>query len=370
MQCRTCCGKSQSINLLINFFEEDKLTALQSIEKAQWIAFAPAVFQTTRVLRDTGILQLIQQHADGLTQEQVVEKTNVSKYGVRVLMEAALGIGLLTCKEGIYKGTKTATFILNDKLTQVNFDFMNDVCYQGLFTLDKSIENGKPEGLKVFGDWPTLYRALAHFPPKVRESWLAFDHYYSDASFADVLPIVFKHKPKSLLDIGGNTGKWALECFQHDPDVIVTIFDLPGQVNMANKNITARGFGDRIRFHESDILVESLPFPKGFDAIWMSQFLDCFSDEQIISILKRCRQALNPGGSVYILEPFWDCQRFQVGAFALQQTSIYFTAMANGNSQMYHSDIFKGFIKEAGFEVAEQKDMLGVGNTLLVCKPV
>ncbi len=44
--------------------------------------------------------------------------------------------------------------------------------------------------------------------------------------------------------------------------------------------------------------------------------------------------------------------------------------MANGNSQMYHSDIFKGFIKEAGFEVAEQKDMLGVGNTLLVCKPV
>lgn len=31
---------------------------------------------------------------------------------------------------------------------------------------------------------------------------------------------------------------------------------------------------------------ESLSFPKGFDAIWMSQFLDCCSDNEIISILK------------------------------------------------------------------------------------
>ena len=29
-------------------------------------------------------------------------------------------------------------------------DFVHDVCYKGLFDLDKSIENGKPEGLKVF----------------------------------------------------------------------------------------------------------------------------------------------------------------------------------------------------------------------------
>ena len=145
--------------------------------------------------------------------------------------------------------------------------------------------------------------------------------------------------------------------------------DLPGQVEMARKAIHEKGFGDRIHFFETNLLDESLPFPKGFDAIWMSQFLDCFSDEQIISILKRCRQALNDGGHVYILEPFWDRQRFEASAFVLQQTSIYFTTMANGNSQMYHSRNFIDYVKEAGFKVARQEDLIGVSHTLLKCVP-
>jgi hypothetical protein len=50
--------------------------------------------------------------------------------------------------------------------------------------------------------------------------------------------------------------------------------------------------------------------PSGYDAIWMSQFLDCFSERQIVSILSRCRDSLGPESHVYILEPFSDRQRF------------------------------------------------------------
>ena len=42
--------------------------------------------------------------------------------------------------------------------------------------------------------------------------------------------------------------------------------------------------------------MKSNPFPKGYDAIWMSQFLDCFSEEEIVSILKRCYDALDDDG--------------------------------------------------------------------------
>lgn len=353
-----------------DFFEKDSLTALQAKEKAQWIAFAPVVFQCTRVLRDSGILKAVESNMEGLTQDQIREKVNLPEYGTRVLLEGALGIGLLTFRDGKYFATKTASFILHDKLTTVNMDFIHDVCYNGMFHLDESIKNEKPEGLKVFGQWKTIYEALSKLPPQVQKSWFAFDHYYSDYAFPDVLPHVFENKPKKLLDIGGNTGKWALECFQYDADVQVTIMDLPGQVDMARTNIEAKGFGRRITFHECNILDQSQVFPKNFDAIWMSQFLDCFSEEQIKSILRRCREALVPGGRVYILEPFWNRQRFQASAFALQQTSLYFTAMANGNSQMYHADNFIGYVKEAGFEVAVQKDLIGVSHTLLTCKPV
>jgi ubiquinone/menaquinone biosynthesis C-methylase UbiE len=353
----------------MNFFETDSLTALQAKEKAQWIAFAPVVFQVTKVIRDTGILSAIAENG-GLTQKEVVEKLNLPEYGVRVLLESALGIGLVIIKDGTYHATKMASFILHDNLTRVNMDFINDVCYKGLFSLEDSIRNERPEGLKVFGEWQTIYEALSKLPPPVQKSWFGFDHFYSDYAFPDVLPRVFANKPATLLDIGGNTGKWALQCLEFDQDVRVTIMDLPGQVEMARSQIAKKGFAKRVDFFETNLLDESNPFPKGFDAIWMSQFLDCFSEEQIKSILRRCRTALSDGGCVYILEPFWNRQRFEASAFALQQTSIYFTTMANGNSQMYHSENFIGYVKEAGFKVTEQADFIGVSHTLLKCQPV
>ena len=353
----------------MNFYERDKLSAIQAKEEAQRIAFAPFVFQATRVLRDSGILKAVELSKQGLTLAEIADKISLPEYGIRVLIEAGLGIGLFTLNAGRYQTTKTAYFILNDELTRVNMDFTQDVCYQAMYFLEDSIRNEKPEGLKVLGPWSTFYEGLSKLPENVRKTWLNFDHFYSDHAFPEVLPIVFKNKPKTLLDIGGNTGKWTLQSFAFDPDVMITILDLPGQIEMARMQIIKAGYADRINFFESDILKEENPFPKGFDAIWMSQFLDCFSEAQIISILKRCRMALTPNGSIYVLETFWDRQRFQASAFSLQQTSLYFTTIANGNSQMYDSKIFMKCVDAAGLNIVQDMDEIGMGHTLQICKP-
>lgn len=354
----------------MEFFKKENKTALEAIEYAQWIVYAPMVFQATRILRNSGIMQTIADSGkEGVTLEEIVEKVKMPHYGVRVLCESGLGAGvLLWDDEKRYTLSKTGFFLLNDAKTIANMDFVHDVCYKGLFYLDDSIKNEKPEGLKVFGEWNTVYEALSQLPEDVQRSWFAFDHYYSDDAFSKVLPIVFDNKPGKLLDIGGNTGKWALQCLNFDTNVHITIADLPGQVNMAKQNIEKQGFADRVSFHETNILDENQKLPKGYNAIWMSQFLDCFSEKEIVSILDRCYEAIDDEGFVYILEPFWNCQRFEAGAFALQQTSLYFTAIANGNSQMYHTDVFLKCVDKVGFEVAEQIDQIGVSQTLLKCR--
>lgn len=354
----------------MKFFKKEKKTALEAIEYAQWIAHAPMVFQATRVLRDSGIMQAIADAGkNGITLEQIVEKVKLPHYGVRVLCESGLGIGVLLWDDNKhYTLSKTGYFILNDNMTRVNMDFVQDVCYKGLYNLEDSIKNEKPEGLKVFGSWKTVYEALSQLPDFVQKSWFGFDHYYSDDAFPLVLPLVFKNKPKKILDIGGNTGKWSLQCVKYDKDVHMTIVDLPGQVNMAKQNVEKQGFADRVSFFETNLLDENQKLPKGYDAIWMSQFLDCFSEKEIVSILNRCHEAVNDDGFIYILEPFWDCQRFEAAAFSLQQTSLYFTTIANGNSQMYHSEVFLNCVKNAGFEVVEQINQIGVSQTLLKCK--
>lgn len=352
----------------MDFFEKDTKSAMEAIDLAQWIAFAPVVFQASLALRDLGILEQVSvSRANGLTLEEIGAKTSLPFYGTRVLVEAGLGIGLLLKNNDKYTITKTGLFLLNDTMTRVNMDFTQDVCYEGMFTLKESIVKEKPTGLSVFGRWKTLYEALPYLPKQVQKSWLGFDHFYSDGSFPLVLPIIFKNKPKHILDIGGNTGKFSMLCANYSPDVKMTILDLPGQLNMARENVEKAGLSKRIDYHEIDILDISQKLPKGADSIWMSQFLDCFSENEIVSILKRCHDALDEQGKVYIMELFWDRQRFKTGAFSLQMTSLYFTNIANGNSQMYDSKVFNKLIDKAGFEIISEIDEVSISHTLQVC---
>ena len=247
-------------------------------------------------------------------------------------------------------------------------DFVQDICYKGMFSLDKSIENGKPEGLKELGPWKTVYEGLSQLPQDIQKSWFSFDHFFSDDAFPDVLPMVYKDGIKNILDIGGNTGKWATISAKHSPDVKVTIMDLPGQLEMAKAKIAAEGLSEQVSFLAVNILDETQKLPKGFDAIWMSQFLDCFSEAEIVSILKRCHEALDDNGHIIIMEPFWDKQQHEIAAFCLQQTSLYFTAIANGNSQMYSAAVFIKCIEQAGFDVVEETDNICLSQTLLKCK--
>jgi hypothetical protein len=353
-----------------NYFSKEELSAFDSAILAQWISFGPVIFQAAKALRDMGILKAVYDaKKEGLTLAQAIDATGYSEYAVRVLLEAGLGMKVVTVDEnGLYRATKVAWFLLNDELTRVNMDFTHDVSYLGTFHLQEALKEGRPAGLHVLGDWPTIYEGLSKLEPHVAKSWFDFDHYYSDGAFDDALPHLFESKPRTLLDIGGNTGKFSRRAAAYDADVKITIADLPGQVGMALKNMDEWGLKDRVGFHPVNLLDPNANLPKGQDAIWMSQFLCCFSENEIVSILERCREALSENGRVFILDTFWDRQRSIGGAFALQQTSLYFTVMANGNSQMYDSKVFVRLIERAGLEVEKMVDDLGESHTIIRCK--
>ena len=352
----------------MNFFKADNRSAFQAKAEAQRIAFAPVTFQVCRILRDSGILELaLKSGAAGITLPEVVAKTGLPRYGVKVLMESGLGIGVFCLNDGRFTATKLGYFMLRDQMTRVNMDVMHDVCYRGLFELDKSIAESRPAGLKTLGDWKTFYEGLSSLTPKARDSWLAFDHYYSDAAFPAALKLVFADRPRRLLDVGGNTGKWAVACAKFDPDVKITIADLPQQLDFARETVRENRLEGRVEFLAADLLDESQPLPGGHDAIWMSQFLDCFSEKQIVTILRRAAQAMNVGSRLYILELFWDRQSNETAAFCLQQTSLYFACIANGNSQMYHSSDLLDCLAASGLKAIGDRDHVGHFHTLLTC---
>ncbi|MBN2482302.1 MAG: methyltransferase domain-containing protein [Bacteroidales bacterium] len=349
-------------------YGSDKKSAVQAKFDAQKIAFAPVMFQATRALRDLDILKCVNEAPEGITIAEVARQLELQEYGVKVLLEAGLSLELVRVENDRFFLTKTGWHILNDALTRVNMDFTNDVNYLGMFYLTESVKTGKPEGLKVFGDWNTVYEGLSELPHTAMKSWFAFDHYYSDQAFPEVIPILFRNKPAHILDVGGNTGKFALKCVEYDPHVNVTILDLPGQLRKAEENIKNAGSEKRIDLYPIDLLDHSRPIPGNPDAIWMSQFLDCFSQKDILELLRRSKESMHRGSELFILETYWDKQKYEASTYCLHATSLYFTNIANGCSQMYHSDDLLNLIKRSGLKVQEIIENIGISHTLIICK--
>ncbi|HEV3008731.1 MAG TPA: methyltransferase [Burkholderiales bacterium] len=337
--------------------------------EAQKIAFGPLLFQAARLLRDLGILRALREARSGLGLDELTAKIDASRYGVLVLLEAGLAAGLVRSDGKRYFLTTTGACMLSDELTGVNMDVVQHCCFQAAYYLEDSIREQKPVGLqKIFGNWDTIYPALSKLPAAARDSWFKWDHYYSDAAFPEALPLVFERRPARLLDVGGNTGKWAIQCAGYSDKVAVTILDHPGQISAAQRNIEERGLQQRITCRGIDLLDHSQPFPDGFDAIWMSQFLVCFSEEDVVKLLQRAAAAMTPESRLYILDTFWDRQEHAASAYSLRAISLYFTFLANGVSRMYKASDITAMLEAAGLEVESTSAILGVCSSLLVCR--
>lgn len=355
-------------------YTREQMSAREAQRLAEFIAWGPVVFQASRLMVKFGILELLRDSERGLTRKEIVEQTGLSDYAVKCLLEASLCIGtiLVDAESDRFTISKAGWFLLNDPATKVNIDFNHDVNYEGWFHLEESLKEGYPAGLKHFGNWPTVYEGLSSLPKHVQDSWFGFDHFYSDSSFPEALEIVFKkNKTRTLYDVGGNTGKWALRCVAYDPVVKVTLLDLPQQIGLMQANIEGKTGAERISGYGINLLNPKAKFPtmqEGPDAIWMSQFLDCFSMEEIVSILSRASEAMTADTRLYIMETLWDRQRFEPAAFCLTMTSLYFTAIANGNSKMYNTEDMTECISRAGLEIEEIYDNLGQGHSIIKVK--
>ena len=352
-------------------YTQEQLSAREAQRLAEYIAWGPVIFQISRLMVKWGILEALRDSLEGLTLEELAKQTKLSEYALKILLEASLSAGtiLINKETDRYTISKTGWFLLNDPATRVNIDFNHNVNYRGMYHLDEALMEGKPAGLKTLGDWLTIYEGLSKLEKQVQDSWFSFDHFYSDHSFDKALKIVFAKNPKHLMDVGGNTGRFALRCVEYDSNVNITIVDLPGQIGMMKENIAGKEGAVRIDGFPTNILDEQNELPQGdWDAIWMSQFLDCFSEQEIYSILSRAAKAMTADTTLYIMETFWDRQKYEPASLCLTMTSVYFTVMANGNSKMYNSDDMFKQIERAGLKVVNIHDEIGQGHTILEVK--
>ena len=66
-------------------YSREHLSAQEAQRAAEEIAFAPVVFQVSRLMIKFGILDLLRNHRNGMTMAEIIDATHLSRYAVQVL---------------------------------------------------------------------------------------------------------------------------------------------------------------------------------------------------------------------------------------------------------------------------------------------
>lgn len=344
--------------------QHDRNSIIQALTEAQKLAFAPLAFQALAAMLDFGIFQLLDSRA--VSEQEIINGLKLDEYIVRTLLQIAVLNNWAEKKEELFSLTKMGKLFLYDEMTKANFDFVKDVCYLGASELAASFKNRKPEGLHKFvGKYPTIYPALTKLPEKMRRSWYAFDHLYSDNCFDEVFKIISRSY-RSIFDIGGNTGKFERVCFKYDENFDITMLDLPENIDHIKNDEELKN----CKFHPINVLNENPHYPEiKNSAVFMSQFLDCFSKAEIQKILTDLVKNMDNNSAIYILEPFTDQQKYSGAEYSLSHISLYFTCMANGVSKMYTLREMEEIIKKSGLCITNCIQNIGSYDyTLLECR--
>jgi ubiquinone/menaquinone biosynthesis C-methylase UbiE/DNA-binding transcriptional ArsR family regulator len=231
------------------------------------------------------------------TVEQLSSETGASRRGLRILLNALVGLELLARdKEGRYALTaESATYLVRGK-PDYRGGMLLHTSTQLLpkwMQLAEIVRTGKPaihvnrqdEGAGFFQQF---VEELFPFGYKVVET------------LAYVLGVPGAQKPVRVLDLAAGSGVWGIVLAQKSPQVRVTAVDWPGVIDVTRRVAQREGVADRFHFVASDL--HEVDFGTGHDIATLGHILHSEGETRSRRLLQKTHSALAPGGTIVIAE--------------------------------------------------------------------
>ncbi len=116
-------------------------------------------------------------------------------------------------------------------------------------------------------------------------------------AIAEALPVPHD-RPVRLLDVGGGHAAYSIALARRYPQLHATVFELPHAAAVAREIIAAEEMGQRVGVQTGDFQQEGLG--SDYDLILLFGILGGESAEGQRALLRKCYQALVPGGALVI----------------------------------------------------------------------
>ncbi|KAA5804043.1 methyltransferase domain-containing protein [Alkalicaulis satelles] len=149
---------------------------------------------------------------------------------------------------------------------------------------------------------------------------------------------------RQLLDVGGGEGAFLIEAARQAPRLNLALFDLPAVADRARQRLEAAGLGARAAVHGGSFLTDQPP--AGADLISLVRIVHDHDDEDVMTLLRACRAALAPGGTLLLAEPMADAP----GAAPMGEAYFGFYLAAMGKGRPRSAPELIAMLEAAGFE--------------------
>jgi len=146
---------------------------------------------------------------------------------------------------------------------------------------------------------------------------------------------------RRLLDVGGGHGAFVRAVHARAPQVRLGLFDLPAVAEQARARLVADGL-------DVEVVAGSFfddPLPVGADVISLIRILHDHDDGPVMTLLRRVRNALPPGGTLLIGEPMAG----PGGAPKVGDAYFGFYLLAMGSGRARTVAELRGMLIESGF---------------------
>ncbi|HEX9453900.1 MAG TPA: methyltransferase [Candidatus Binatia bacterium] len=155
-----------------------------------------------------------------------------------------------------------------------------------------------------------------------------------------------------LLDIGSGPATYPIFLCRRFDQMSVTIFDLPGTLDITEKFVREAGITPRIKLIAGDYRKD--PIPGSYDVIFLSNIIHGENEQKNQALIGKLAENLKPAGRIVIKDHILDQSRAYPPVGAIFSMLMLLTT---DGGRCYSLEEISAWLKSAGLAQIEQRDL-------------
>lgn len=266
---------------------------------------------------------------------ELAKELKVSERGLAILCRNLAMAGVLMKNGTTYKNSRLGATALNANHPAYRGSYLDLIKshWTDWLRLLESVRSGLP----IDHDVPDS--------PDWRRQFTWAMHHRTLETAPSIAAQVNVRQAKTLLDLGGGPGTYAMAFLAKNPHLRATVCDREAALDVAKEIAATHRAGRRLSYLPLDFAKASIPGT--YDVIWYSNVLHIYSPEDNQAIFRRALAALTPGGRFIIQDAFLHDREglYPAEASLFAVSMLLFTE--GGNT--YSATETMRWLKDAGF---------------------